>query len=82
MHFHDTYTSLPINRAEYHKRVRMKLEEGVHLSLESIRIVEDEEEHARLEYEEEARLIEESRLEADEEEQAWMRADNISLQTM
>ena len=37
--------------------------------------MEEEEEHARLEAEDEARLVEEARLEADEEEQAWLGGD-------
>ena len=45
----------------------MKVEEGVRLALEAIR--KAEEEHARLEAEEEARLVEEARWKAEEEEQ-------------
>ena len=56
MHFHDTHTSLPIDRAEEHKRARLKVEDGVRLSLEERRRVEEE--HSRLEAEEEASLIE------------------------
>ena len=72
MHFHDTDTSLPITRAEEHKSAQLKVEEGVHLALESRRRAEEEEEeeHARLEVEEEAHLVEEARLKAEEEEQA------------
>ena len=45
-------TSLPITREEEHKRTRLKVEEGVHLSYEARRISEEEEEQARLEAEE------------------------------
>ena len=45
----------------------MKVEEGLRLALEARRI---EEEHTRIEAEEEARLVEEARLKAEEEEQA------------
>ena len=68
MHFHDTYASIPMNRSEKHKRVRSKLEVGVRLSLEARQRAEEE--HAWLEAEEEARLVEEARLKAEEEEQA------------
>ena len=62
MNFHDTHTSTPITRAEEHKRVRLKVEEGVRLDLESRRREEEGEDHVRLEAEEEARLVEEARL--------------------
>ena len=39
------------------------------------RIAGEEEEHVRLEDEEEAQLLEEVRLKYEEEEQAWMRYD-------
>ena len=68
MHFHDTLASLNMTRAEEHKRARLKVEVGVHLSLEAIQRVEEE--HAWLEAEEEARLVEEARMKAEEEEQA------------
>ena len=68
MHFHDTHTSLPITRAEEHKRARLKVEVGVPLALEARQRVEEE--HAWLEAEEEARLVEEARLKAEEEEKA------------
>ena len=56
MHFHDTLASLPMNRAEEHKRARLKVEVGVCLSLEARQRVEEE--HAWLEAEEEERLVE------------------------
>ena len=68
MHFHDTLASLTMTRAEEHKRARLKVEVGVHLALEERQIVEEE--HTWLEAEEEARLVEEARLKAEEEEQA------------
>ena len=68
MHFHDTLASLRMIRAEEHKRSPLKVEVGVHLALEARQIVEEE--HAWLEAEEEARLVEEARLKAEEEEQA------------
>ena len=46
----------------------MKVEVGVHLALESRQRAEEE--HAWLEAEEEASLVEEARLKAEEEEQA------------
>ena len=67
MHFHDTHASLPITRAEEHKRARLKVGVGVRLSLEAIHRSEDE--HAWLEAEEEEHLVEEARLKAEEEEQ-------------
>ena len=68
MHFHDTLTSLPMTRAEEHKRARLKVEVGVRLALEARQIVEEE--NAWLEAGEEAHLVEEARLKAEEEEQA------------
>ena len=58
MHFHDTLTSLPMTRAEEHKRARLKVEVGVHLALVGRQRVGEE--HAWLEAEEEARLLEEA----------------------
>ena len=63
MHFHDTHTSLPITRAEEHKRARLKVEERVHLALEAGRRAEQE--HDWIESEEEAPLVEEARLKAE-----------------
>ena len=67
IHFQDTHASYPITRAEEHKHLRMKVEVGVRLSLEARQRVEEE--HAWLEAEEEAHLVEESRLKAEEEKQ-------------
>ena len=75
LHFHDTYTSLPITRAEENKHARLKLEEGVCLDLEVRQISEEDEEHTWLDSEEEAHLIEEARLKYEEEEKAWIRTD-------
>ena len=75
MHFHNTHASLPITRAEEHKRARLNVEEGIRLSLEAIRKAEEVEDHARLETEEEARLVEEAKLKYEEEEQDRMRDD-------
>ena len=58
MHFHDTLASLIMTRAEEHKRAQLKVEVGVSLSLEARQRVEKE--HAWLEAEEEARLVEEA----------------------
>ena len=74
MYFHDTHTSLPITRAEEHKRAWLKVEEGVYLSLEVRRRAEEEEDLTRLEAEEEARLVEEASLKSEEEDQARLRA--------
>ena len=68
MHFHDTHASRPIAGAEGHKRARLKVDVGVRLALESRQRVEEE--HTWLESEVEARLVEEARLKAEEEEQA------------
>ena len=57
-----------MTRVEEHKRARLKIEVGVRLALEARQGVEKE--HAWLEAEEEARLVEEARLKAEEEEQA------------
>ena len=46
----------------------MKVEEGLRLSLEAIRI-EEKEEHTRIEAEEEAHLVKEERLKSEEEEE-------------
>ena len=62
MHFHYTHASLPMTRAEEHKRARLKVEVGLRLALEARQSVEEE--HAWLEAEEEARLVEEARLKA------------------
>ena len=56
MHFLDTHASLTLTRAEEHKRVRLRVEVGVRLALEARQRVEEE--HAWLEAEEEARLVE------------------------
>ena len=55
MHFHDTLASLPMTRAEEHKRARLKVEVGVRLALEARQRVEEE--HAWLEAEEVAHLV-------------------------
>ena len=68
MHFHDTLTSLPIARAEDHKCARLKEHVGVRLALEAKQRVEEE--HAWLEAEVEAFLVEEARLKPEEEEKA------------
>ena len=68
MHFHNTHASLPISGAEDHKRARLEVDVGVRLDLESRQRVEEE--HVWLEAEVEARLLEEARLKAEEEEQA------------
>ena len=49
MHFLDMHASLPMTRAEEHKRARLKVEVGVRLALESRQRVEEE--HAWLEAE-------------------------------
>ena len=56
-------------KAEEHKSAGLKVEVGVRLALEAIQRAEEE--HAWLEDEEEACLIEEARLKAEEEEQAY-----------
>ena len=68
MHFHDKLASLPIAGAEDHKSARLKVDVGVRLALESRQRVEEE--HAWLEAEMEACLIEEARMKSEEEEQA------------
>ena len=70
MHFHDMHASLTITRAEEYKCARLKVEVGVRLSLEARQREGVEEENAWLEAEEEARLVEDARLKAEEEEQA------------
>ena len=64
MHFHDTLASLPIDGSEDHKRTQLKVDVGVRLVLEAIQRVEEE--HAWLEAEVEARLVEEARLKSEE----------------
>ena len=66
LHFNDTHTSLPITRAEECKRKRLKVEEGVRLALEARQRAEGDMDHARLEAEEEARLVEEAMLKSEE----------------
>ena len=58
MHFLDTHASLTMTRAEEHKRARLNVDVGVRLALEARQRVEEE--HAWLEAEEEARLVEEA----------------------
>ena len=57
-----------MQKSEEHKRAGLKLEEGLCLALEASQRVEEE--HAWLEAEVEARLVEEARLKSEEEEQA------------
>ena len=52
IHYHDTHKSLPITISEEHTLARLKVKEGVRLSLEARRRTEEEEEHARIEAEE------------------------------
>ena len=47
----------------------MKVEEGVCLDLEAIRKAEEEEQHPRLKADKDTRLVEQSGLKADEEEE-------------
>ena len=54
MNFHDTLASLPMTRAEEHKRARLKVEVGVRLALETRQRAEEE--HAWLEAEEVIRV--------------------------
>ena len=56
--FLNTHASLPMTRAEEHKRARLKVEVGLRLALEARQRVEEE--HTWLESEEEARLFEEA----------------------
>ena len=70
MNFHGTHISLPITREEENTQARLKVEQGVRLSLEVRQRVEEEEEQAQLEAEEEERLVEEARLKAEEEDQS------------
>ena len=53
-----------MTRAEEHKRARLKVDVGVRLALEAIQRAEED--NAWLEAEEEARLVEEARLKAEE----------------
>ena len=69
MNFYDMLISLHITRAEEHKRERLTVEEGVCLALEARQRAEEEKEHIWLDSEEEARLIEETRLKSEEEGQ-------------
>ena len=62
------HASLPITGAEEHNRARLKVEVKVRLALGSKQRAEEE--HALLEAEEGARLVEEARLKAEEEDQA------------
>ena len=73
MHFHDTIASLPMTRAEEHKRARLKVEVGVRLALEARQRVEEE--HSWLEAEEEARLVEDVRQEAKDNEHAQLKVE-------
>ena len=68
MHFLDTHASLPMTRVEKHKRARMKVKVGVRLDLEARYRVEEE--HAWIEAEQAARLVEEARLKSEEDDQA------------
>ena len=72
MHFQDTHASLSITIAKKDKRARLKVEEGVRLSLEAI--WRAEEEQSGLEDEEKEYIVEEARMESEEEEQARLRA--------
>ena len=65
MYFNDTHASLPMTRAEDHNRARLKVEVGVRLALKAIQRAKEE--HAWLESEEEARLVEEARLKYEQE---------------
>ena len=56
-------------------RARLKIEEGVRLSLGVRQILDEEEENARLEAEDEACLVEEAMLKYEEEEQVRLRDD-------
>ena len=67
MHFQDTLASLPIAESQDRKRARLKVDVGVSLFLESRQRVEED--HTWIEAEMEARLVEEARLKAEEEEQ-------------
>ena len=58
MHFLDTHASLPMTRAEEHKRAQLKVEVGVRLALEARQRLEEED--AWLEAKEEERLVEEA----------------------
>ena len=57
-------------KVEEHQRAQLKVDEGNRIFLEEIRRSEEEQEekqHARMKYEEEARLIEKARLKSEEE---------------
>ena len=43
------HASLPITRAEEHKRAQPKVEDGIRLAFEAIQRAEEEEDHAWLE---------------------------------
>ena len=62
------HASLCITRAEEQKREPLKAEVGVRLALEARQRADEE--HAWLEAEEDARLVEYARLKAEEEDQA------------
>ena len=79
MNFQDTHASLPINRAEDHKRARLKLEQGVRLALEARHRADQE--HTQIEAEEEARFVEEAKLKAEEEDQAQIWDDEEAYLT-
>ena len=64
-----------ITIAEDYNCALIKVGEGLCLFLEVRRIAGEEEEHVRLEDEEEAQLLEEVRLKYEEEDQAWKRYD-------
>ena len=57
-----------MQKTEEHKRVWLKVDEGICLDLEAIRR-EEEEEHVSKEDEKEARLVEEASLKYEEEEE-------------
>ena len=69
------HTSLPIIRAEEHKRTRLKVEEGVRFTLEARRRAEEEEQHSQLKADEEACLVEEARLKYEEEKEGYARIE-------
>ena len=59
------HASLPITREEEHKRAWLKVEEGVHTSLEARHISEEEDKHERMKAEYEAHIVEEARLKSE-----------------
>ena len=71
MNFHETHASLPITRAGDHKRVRLKVEEGVRLDLEARRRSEENDEHVRLDSEEEACLVGGSKQKSEEDKEDY-----------